>query len=636
MSRESSALGLILFGGVAALWGFVQGPHQLGVRPPAYHDEGVALDAVYGVFDHGVPSHSTLFNSSPRTEALGGSGRLDVVMQPGFYYALAAWTGVAGEGVSAARMFSGSAALVAALMIFLIGERLTQSVWPGALAAVLFVLDGSVNVAARTVRPDVPTAAAYLCAAWVLLQFGTRTWGRALGGALTGVALTMNPVGAVALPAVWIMLWLGRDPAERPLRVVAPFLFGAAPFAIAYAVWIGVKWPHVETMLALHAIQRPMAEMGYFGRLAAFWSGQYPNTYMRTMGIPFQLLLGTALLGSLAARRHARTLAAGLSAVAAILLLPIVGRDYGNFVYLCGVMPWVYLAAAVVPVRGRRVVAGGALLVSAAVGLHAYIADAGEFESAPIEATDAALAAHVERGAWILGTPNALSIVRATDSTYVHNDLFVQWRPEYASYPVRVLRDGSHLRAFAFDRDVLETMSRTAPVYFHMDMYDWGWTKYGAAVVQMRRGLEADFSLVARAYTYPRGAVELWRFGSGGTPATYDEGRAVRLGEPVFEGEMRASDFSAPSRQVDVATLDVQAGRRYWITAWMRVTGDAVGALCLDHVPLPKYFVAHEAIRMDSVNAPKTDRWTVSLFLIGGTGDIVLERLEIRPVEPLP
>ena len=661
MSPGSSSrlLGLILFGGVAALWGFVQGPHQLGVRPPVYHDEGVALDATYGVFDRGVPSHSTLFNSRPRTEALGGAGRLDVVLQPGYYYSLAAWAAFAGESVSAARMFPGLSALAAALMLLLIGQRLTRSAWVGALAAVLFVLDGSVTVAARTVRPDVPTAAAYLSAAWVLLQFGTRTWGRALGGVLAGVALTMNPVGAVALPAVWIMLWFGRDPAERPLRVLAPFLFGVAPFAIAYAVFLGAKWPHVQTMLALHGMQRPMEEVGYVERLAAFWSGQYPNTYMQAMGTPYQVVLGIGLAAApiVGALRRPGVLAAGLSAISAILLLPLLGRDYGNFVYLCGVLPWVYLAYSSVVAAAAGYLVGlrwkgriaevlaAAMVAASAVaatvaGIGAYTLDAGEFASngaTPFEATDAALTAHVERGSWIIGTPNALSMVRATDSAYVHNDLFVQWRPEYATYPVRVWRDGSHLRAFEFDREVLEKMSRTAPVYFHMDMFDWGWNAYsphGGSVVQMRAGLEAGFHLVARAFAYPRGAVELWRFGSGGSaPAYYDEGRAVRLGEPVFTGTMHVSDFDTPTRQVDVATLDVRAGQRYWITAWIKSGGSAVAALCLDRVPLPKYFVAHEAIRMDSVNAPKTDRWTVSLFLIGGTGDVVLE---IRPVEPLP
>ena len=662
-----AGLGLLL---LIPLYWFVQGPFQLGFRPVVYHDEAIIYDISLSVLEHGRPSQP-LFDARPETvEVLGGEGRLHIAIAAGYHYLIAAWTALTGPGATRARLPGSLAALVVALLLLRLGHRLSGSWTVGALAATWWILDASINQAARTMRPDVPTAAAYLAAACVALEAGRRAPGRLAAGLLLGLGLTMHPVGAVSAPGVLFFAWAGRDEAEPWPRTLLPLLAGAALPLLLYAGLLASAWDDVQIMLALHAEHRILPDLSYPAHLWAFLSGQYQNRYTMTLGLwrPLVLCLGVATAAALALAGSRlgpgvgrRLRPAVLACLAALLALPLLGRDYFNFLYLSNVFPWVFLAGALGLHEGlcalarRRWAPRPALPLTVVgvlwglAGLYAYGVDAERLHRAGVASYDAvsqALALSVAPGSYVLGTPNASHVTRAADAIYLHNDVYFMHRPDYERYPVAAERDGSHLLSYRLQPDVLERLRGTGrPVYFHMDMWDWGWNaywpwgrRYAASFAQLRADLERYFALRAVAFTFDRGRVELWEYaGPDAPPAFYDEDRPVELGPPLASPvtfPAGATIAALRDQPLQLASVATRPGERYWLRAWIRCEGTAVGHLALDGVSLSRWFDAAVAVPFDHVHTARGERLDVSLLPNDGEGHVVVERLEVRPVVP--
>jgi 4-amino-4-deoxy-L-arabinose transferase-like glycosyltransferase len=266
------------------------------VRPPVYHDEFVICEGAWSILERGYPS-SCLFDSRPETESiLGGSGRLEIVIGVGFHYLNAGWTWLVGESAAGERAFSSVSGLVVALLLLRIGSLVGKGSWAGVLAALFWILDPSVNVAARTVRLDVPTAAVYLAAAWVGIELGSRVWARVASGLLLGLGLTMHPVGAIAAPAV-VFLALARTdgPWRARARSLAPFALGALVALAPYVALVVARLDQVREMLGVHAAHRSLPELGWVGRLRAFFLGQHVNAFSAAVGTPHAAIVGVGV-----------------------------------------------------------------------------------------------------------------------------------------------------------------------------------------------------------------------------------------------------------------------------------------------------------------------------------------------------
>lgn len=621
----------------------VQGVYQLGYKPPVYHDEFVVAEGSRGVLTSGLPTTRFHNSNEDLEEILRGKGRLIITLGAGFHYLFALWVSVLGPSSLVARLFPSICSLVFALLLFRLGTLLFRSGWVGFFAALWWILDSSVTQAARQLRPDIPTALAFLSACWILWEFGqTKRGSLFLAGIITGLGMTMHPVGMIWLPGLALSFYYSGAWSRWRGRGLAVFVLGASFLLAPYAFYLFLNKSDLLTMIGLNAIQRPIPKLNYFHHLLELFKGAYPNAYQLKIGF-FQnaLYLIAFIVFFILALGKENKSNPGLkcsvfSSAACVLLVPFLARDYFNFLYLVHVWPWIFILGAGFVVRcvQRKLALAGLVALYGILFFGIYATEAGEWARWKIAGYDDVirpLGRRVENHSFVIGTPNGFPIVEAAESTFIHNKMYTQWLPDYERYPVKVERQGSHCLTYAFDQEVLSDLARTGkPVYFHLDMYDWAWnlyypfgSRYANSYVELKEGLEGLFNLEAVSYSRQRGRIELWRYGrrAARPPHVFVEGRPVEFTESrSFEPES------------ELKSVSLEPGEWYWLEMKIRSIDGAVAVVSLNGKAYEKYFDAAIPAPLDYVFRAAQSKLELGISNLMQKGRIVTESVRLKKI----
>lgn len=582
---------------------------------------------------------------------LGGKGELKVTIGAGFHYLLAGWTALAGNGAFTARLFVSLSSLAVALILFRLGHLLFHSAWAGFFAALWWILDSCVVEGARQLRPDIPTVLAFLSAVWIIWEAGgKRKWALAVAGLLMGFGMTMHPVGCIFVPGVVASIFFSDAFRNFRWRGLPGFILGALTFLLPYAIYLFLNQTDLRVMLELNSAQRVIPDLGYFPRIVAAIKGAYPNAYQLKIGTGHLVFFFSALVSAFVIPSRPMKWAA-VSFLAALGLLPFLGRDYFNFLYLIHLWPWLFLIGGglfgflISRLRNRagmiRTVLALVFLGYGLIAFKTYGAQAAELSRWQIAGYDQVIQPFVRmipRAAIVIGTPNAFPMVEASRGSFLHNQMYLQWKPGYLRYPVSVEREGSHVKSFVFNGDVLKDLSKTSrPVYFHLDMYDWAWNiyypfgnRYALSFAQLRENLNQWFELVGISYSRQRGRTELWKFKvsqnapSNNKTPVFVEGREIEIQDSVpFE----------PSQ--DGGVFHAETGARYWLDMEIRCDGGAQAILWIEGKPYEKYFDASSRVPMDLVLEAKSSVIKIHVQNLSKSGNVIVESARLRKVKPL-
>ena len=316
-------------------------------RQPGGMDEGDYAVPGYTILQEGIPRIPYV----PSRNTEGYFYRVDEVLlllPPLYFYWQAAFYSVLSPSYGTARFASGAAAVIAVILIYLVGRRLTGSRAAGLWAAGLYSLSRVCFFPAMSARPDMLCGMLGLAAvaSWLRWRDGGRLGWLVATSALLGLGGLTHPFAITY--AVQIGVWALLVP-EPPMRRLRNLLFLTAGALIVFSMWLVLIIPHYEVFRIqfFHTVLDRSAP-GLLQRFASPWAAiRWHSLMFLEHAGPIQavLMFGAAVAATVAAVRSRNAGAGKLVALAwsSVYLLVVFEGIHPTKGYWCYPGAWLFL-----------------------------------------------------------------------------------------------------------------------------------------------------------------------------------------------------------------------------------------------------------------------------------------------------
>lgn len=213
-------------------------------RQPGGMDEGDYAVPGYAILQAGIPR--VPYVPSRNTE--GFFYRVDEVLlllPPLYFYWQAVFHGIFSPSYGSARLASGAAAIIAVILIYVAGRRLTGNRIAALYAAGLYSLSRLCFFPAMSARPDMLCGMFGLAAVAAYLRWrdGNRTGWLVASSAFLGLGGLTHPFAIIYAVQIGAWTLLVSEPPLRRLRNLSVLVVGAI---LVFSLWLFLIIPHYE------------------------------------------------------------------------------------------------------------------------------------------------------------------------------------------------------------------------------------------------------------------------------------------------------------------------------------------------------------------------------------------------------
>lgn len=213
-------------------------------RQPGGMDEG----------DYAVPGYTILQDGIPRIPYVPSRNtegfyycvdEVLLLLPPLYFYWQAAFFSILPPSYGTARLASGTAAMIAVVLVYWIGRQLTGSRTAGLTAAGLYSLSRVCFFPAMSARPDMLCGMLGLAAVacWLRWRDGGRPGWLLATSAFLGLGGLTHPFAITYAVQIGVWALLVSEPPLRRLRNFSVLIIGAL---VAFSLWLVLIVPHYE------------------------------------------------------------------------------------------------------------------------------------------------------------------------------------------------------------------------------------------------------------------------------------------------------------------------------------------------------------------------------------------------------